>query len=111
VARPTRQARRERREQARADGAVPDRGRPRQQQAVAAVTEPAGAETAPRRRFSLFTFIGECWAELKKVDWPGQKQVMTGTVVVLIACTIVGTYLWGVDLALKPFVERVLLGQ
>jgi preprotein translocase subunit SecE len=36
---------------------------------------------------------------------------LTGTVVVIIACTIVGTYLWGVDLALKPFVQRLLLGQ
>jgi preprotein translocase subunit SecE len=111
VARPTRQARRERREQARADGAAPERARPRQQQAVAAVTEPAGPEAAPRRRGGVFNFIVECWGELKKVEWPSQRQVMTGTVVVIIACTIVGTYLWGVDLALKPFVERLLLGQ
>jgi preprotein translocase SecE subunit len=111
MARPTRQARRERREQARADGAAPERARTRQQQAVAAATEPALTEAAPRRRGGFFNFVVECWAELKKVEWPGQRQVMTGTVVVIIACSIVGAYLWGVDLALKPFVERVLLGQ
>ena len=30
-------------------------------------------------------FISESWAELKKVDWPGQQQLIQGTVVVLIA--------------------------
>jgi preprotein translocase SecE subunit len=75
----------------------------------------AGAQpvpvAAPRRRSGLLNFFAECVAELKKVEWPNQRQVITGTVVVLIACTIVGTYLWGVDLALKPFVQRLLLGQ
>jgi preprotein translocase subunit SecE len=56
-------------------------------------------------------FVAECWAELKKVDWPGQRQVLTGTVVVIIACAIVGTYLWLADLVFQPLVERVLLGR
>ena len=56
-------------------------------------------------------FIAECWAELKKVDWPGQRQVLTGTVVVIIACAIVGTYLWLADLVFQPLVERLLLGR
>ena len=56
-------------------------------------------------------FVAECWAELKKVDWPGQRQVLTGTVVVIIACAIVGTYLWLADLVFQPLVERLLLGR
>jgi preprotein translocase subunit SecE len=56
-------------------------------------------------------FISESAAELRKVEWPTQRQVLTGTVVVIIACAIVGTYLWLADLALQPFVERLLLGQ
>ncbi len=44
-----------------------------------------------------FRFIGECWAELKKVEWPGQAQIVQGTVVVLIACVIVGVYLYAND--------------
>jgi preprotein translocase SecE subunit len=54
-------------------------------------------------------FISECWAELKKVDWPNQKQVIQATVVVLIACAIVGTYLWLADLVFRPLVEKVFL--
>jgi preprotein translocase subunit SecE len=117
MARPTRQARRERRQQqqraAEAGNGAPPRNLP--PTAVAAGGGGAGAQpvpvAAPRRRNSLFQFIVECWAELKKVEWPNQRQVLTGTVVVIIACTIVGTYLWGVDLALKPLVQRLLLGQ
>jgi preprotein translocase subunit SecE len=116
VARPTRQARRERRQQTRAEGGngAPPRNLPPAAVAPAGGPSPSGdaaAAAAPRRRNGLFQFIAECWAELKKVEWPTQRQVMTGTVVVIIACTIVGTYLWGVDLALKPFVKNVLLGQ
>ena len=55
-------------------------------------------------------FVAEAWAELKKVEWPGQSQVIQGTVVVLIACIIVGTYLWLADLAFKRLVQNVFLG-
>jgi preprotein translocase subunit SecE len=101
MARPTRQQRRARRQEqaAAADGSVAQRARARQQGIP--------REAAPRRG----RFIAECWGELKKVDWPGQRQVLTGSVVVIIACAIVGAYLYGVDLVFRPFVERVLLGQ
>jgi preprotein translocase SecE subunit len=56
-------------------------------------------------------FIRESWAELRKVDWPNRAQVIQGTVVVLIACAIVGAYLWGLDQVLRPFVRDILLGQ
>ncbi len=108
MARPTRQRRRERREAQRVDGA-PDRGRVRAQVRPAADDEARQAGPPARRRG--VGFIAECWGELKKVEWPGQKQVVTGSVVVIVACSIVGAYLWGVDLALEPFVERVLLGE
>jgi preprotein translocase subunit SecE len=37
--------------------------------------------------------------------------VIQGTVAVIVACLIVGAYLWGVDQVLRPFVRDVLLGQ
>jgi preprotein translocase SecE subunit len=74
--------------------------------------QPGGAAVSvgpvePRRR----GFIHESWAELLKVDWPNRAQVVQGTIVVLIACAIVGAFLWGADQALRPFVRDVLLGQ
>ncbi|MEI7760682.1 MAG: preprotein translocase subunit SecE [Thermoleophilia bacterium] len=56
-------------------------------------------------------FLGESWAELHKVDWPNRAQVIQGTVAVIIAVAIVGSYLWGVDQLVRPFVRDVLLGQ
>ena len=58
----------------------------------------------------LIRFIRESVAELKKVEWPGQNQVVQGTVVVLVACVIVGTFLWANDQVWKEVVKK-LLGQ
>ena len=55
-------------------------------------------------------FCRESVAELKKVEWPGQNQVVQGTVVVLVACVIVGTFLWVNDQVWKEVVKK-LLGQ
>ena len=59
----------------------------------------------------MFRFVQESWAELQKVEWPTQSQVIQGTVVVLIACIVVGTYLYLNDLVWKPVVSKVFLGQ
>ena len=67
---------------------------------------PAGEVPEHRRRLS---FIHESWAELKQVEWPGQNQVIQGTAVVLIACVIVGVFLYTCDLVWKRFVQDVLL--
>ena len=56
-------------------------------------------------------FLRGSYGELKKVEWPGQNQVIQGTVVVLIACIVVGAYLYVNDQVWKEVVQRVLLGQ
>jgi preprotein translocase subunit SecE len=73
----------------------PDAGRPRQAE--------------ERRGGGPFHFIQESIAELKKVEWPNQKAVISGTAVVLIACVIVGTFLWLNDELWKYVVQHVLL--
>ena len=40
-----------------------------------------------------------------------RAQVIQGTIVVIVACVIVGAFLWGADQILRPFVRDVLLGQ
>src|SRR5262249_2765350 len=80
--------------------------------AVRPVGEAASPQTVSGRlsRGSAFgRFLAECWAELKKVEWPTQKQVISATVVFLVACTIVGVYLWGADQVSKRLVEHVFL--
>jgi preprotein translocase SecE subunit len=54
-------------------------------------------------------FVQEAWAELKKVEWPSQHALVSGTAVVLVACIIVGFYLWLNDELWKYVVQHVLL--
>jgi preprotein translocase subunit SecE len=71
------------------------------------------AEPVVERRLpgsGIRRFVGESAAELKKVEWPGQQQLIQGVAVVVIACIIVGTYLWLADLAFKRLVQNVFLG-
>src|ERR687887_1296090 len=107
VARQTRAQRRARREQQAHDGAAIQRARARQIRP----TEPVKSQTGTRRVPGGGTkrFIEESWGELKKVDWPNQAQVIQGTVVVLIACLIVGVYLYVSDEVFKRLVQNVLL--
>jgi preprotein translocase subunit SecE len=70
---------------------------------------PAPAVRAPGEVERRTNFIQESWAELKKVEWPKQNQVIQGTVVVLVACIIVGIFLWLNDQAWKYVVEKVLI--
>jgi preprotein translocase subunit SecE len=56
-------------------------------------------------------FIKESYGELKKVEWPGQSQVIQGTIVVLVACLVVGAYLYVNDTIWKHVVSKVFLGQ
>jgi preprotein translocase SecE subunit len=105
------ETRRQRRDARRAEG---DAGKvePRQSVAPAAPTgDPAfesvvASPTVSARRGG---FVRESWAELNKVEWPNRAQTIQGTVVVLIACIVVGAYLWGVDQIFRPFVQNVLL--
>jgi len=53
-------------------------------------------------------FVKESIAELKKVEWPGQNQVIQGTVVVLIACFVVGSYLYLNDIVWKHVVAKII---
>ena len=56
----------------------------------------------------FFRFVRESVHELKKVEWPGQNQVIQGTIVVLVACAIVGTYLWINDQIWQQVVKKLL---
>jgi preprotein translocase subunit SecE len=112
MARQTRDQRRARRAEAAADGTQAERPRTAQPQPqpVRAAT-PARAEPVERRVPGSRgrRFVAESWAELKKVEWPNQSQLIQGVVVVLVACIVVGIYLWGADQVFKQLVQKVLL--
>jgi preprotein translocase subunit SecE len=73
----------------------------------------APAREAPRAeaagRGGFFGFTQESWGELRKVDWPGQRQLISATVAVIIAVAVVGAFLWAADSALSRLVRDVIL--
>ena len=81
------------------------------------VSVPAGTSGQPdrrpasevTRRGGVLGFIQESWAELQKVEWPTQNQVIQGTVVVIVACIIVGTFLYLNDELWKNVVQKLFL--
>jgi preprotein translocase SecE subunit len=110
MARQTRAQRRARRAEQERQGNGADARPVQRQPQMAGVGR---AEPAVERRLpgsGLRRFIGESAAELKKVEWPGQQQLIQGVTVVIIACVIVGTYLWLADLGFKRLVQNVFLG-
>jgi preprotein translocase SecE subunit len=107
VARETRRQRRAARAAA-GDGASTGR-RGRQAQQVRPAQQPVKQQTGRKAEHQRGQFVRESYAELKKVDWPSRAQTIQGVVVVIIACAIVGIYLWGLDQIFRPLVDRILL--
>ena len=114
MARQTRSQRRARREaqaqsaSAQQSGGVAQRARSRQQQ-VRPSQQPAKSQSGSQRtRGGARGFVAESWAELRKVEWPGQSQVIQATIVVLIACIVVGAFLYAADTVWKPVVQWII---
>jgi preprotein translocase subunit SecE len=113
MARSTRQQRRQRR--AQAEGTPPLKPAPRPRPTTEDEPREEPAESRRERRDDVrpgipgVRFVQESYAELKKVEWPNQQAVISGTAVVIIACLIVGTFLWLNDEVWKRVVEHVLL--
>jgi preprotein translocase SecE subunit len=120
VARQTRSERRARRAAQAESRAATDRAPQRQpqpqQQVQQAQQQPRPAAAPAKSDDRHFPgqgskrFVGESWAELKKVDWPGQHQLIQGTAVVLVACIVTGVYLFIADEIFRRLVQHVLLG-
>ena len=112
MARSTRQQRRQRRAQAAGTPPLRPAVRPR----PTTEEEPREPrEARPDRQDEVrpgapgVRFFQESYAELKKVEWPSQQQVISGTAVVIMACLIVGVYLYGNDQLWSYVVKHVLL--
>jgi preprotein translocase subunit SecE len=113
VARSTRQQRRQRR--AQAAGTPPLRPTPRARPTTEEEPPRQPAESRPERQDDVrpgtpgLRFFQESWAELKKVEWPNQQQLVSGTAVVIVACLITGVYLYANDRLWEYVVKHLLL--
>jgi preprotein translocase SecE subunit len=111
MAKQTRQERRARRSQQQPALAGGPPSRPSVRPTAREDSEPRRPKpgSEEHKGFAPIRFVQESIAELKKVEWPNQKAVVSGTAVVLIACAIVGVYLWLNDEVWKYVVQHVLL--
>jgi preprotein translocase subunit SecE len=53
-------------------------------------------------------FVRNVMAEMKKVHWPNRKEIITYTIVVLIAVAFVSVLIWLVDSALSYLLDQLL---
>ena len=56
----------------------------------------------------LIQFLKEVKYELKKITWPGRKEVTNSTIVVLIATAIITFFLYLVDVGLSRIVGLII---
>jgi preprotein translocase subunit SecE len=113
MARSTRQQRRQRRAQAAGTPPLRPAPKPRPTTEEEPPREPAAPRGEPRDEVRSGTpgirFLQESWAELNKVEWPSQQQLISGTAVVLVACFITGIYLYANDRLWQWVVQHLLL--
>ena len=53
------------------------------------------------------SFFRDVWAEMKKVSWPSQNEVVGTTLVVIVACFLFGFYLFVVDAGLSWLLDKL----
>ncbi|MGI9116870.1 MAG: preprotein translocase subunit SecE [Gaiellales bacterium] len=70
----------------------------RRRQERAARVRPSKSQSGhATERQGFGAFVRECWAELKRVQWPTRPALVQATAVVIITCLIVGVYLYALD--------------
>ncbi|MBQ6847573.1 MAG: preprotein translocase subunit SecE [Clostridia bacterium] len=61
--------------------------------------------TIPKR---IVRFFRDYKSEVKKIVWPGWKDVAKNTLIVIVVCLIVGAFIWAVDYGLAKLLELIL---
>lgn len=56
----------------------------------------------------IVAFFKDYKGEIKKIVWPGIKDVLKNTLIVLIMCLIVGAFIWLLDFGLGKLLEVIL---
>ena len=70
------------------------------------VAESKGAKKPIFKRVCLF--FRDYKSEIRKIVWPGPREVVKNTVIVLIMCLIVGALIWILDAGLLKLLELLL---
>ena len=70
------------------------------------VKESNGAKLTIVKR--VIRFFRDYKSEVKKIVWPGWKDVFKNTLIVIAMCVVVGAFIWLVDFGLGKLLELIL---
>jgi preprotein translocase subunit SecE len=76
--------------------------------AAPAATTRRAATAEKRKRTGARQFLREVRQELKKVDWPTRKELVTYTIVVLVTITVITAYVFGLDSVFERLIFSLL---
>jgi preprotein translocase subunit SecE len=72
------------------------------------MAKPNEAVIQPKpRRAGPVTFLRETFHELKRVRWPGRKEVVNYTTAALLVCFIMGLLVWGFDVGISKLMSLI----
>ena len=60
-----------------------------------------------KQKRSRFSFVTDIYAELKKVIWPTRQEAIRLSILVFIACLVVGAILGGFDYGFTSLINTV----
>ena len=66
------------------------------------------AQQEKRKRTGARQFLREVRLELKKVDWPTRKELITYTIVVLVTITVITSFVFAIDWVFAKLIFNLL---
>ena len=93
------------RQERRAKGSVAER----REAATTSARRGAGAPTeGKKKRTGARQFLKEVRQELRKVDWPTRRELVSYTVVVLVTVIVMTSLVFGLDVVFSKLIFNVL---
>jgi len=68
----------------------------------------SAAPTEKKKRTGARQFLKEVRQELRKVDWPSRRELISYTVVVLVTVIVMTSFVFGLDFVFSKLIFNVL---
>ncbi len=98
-------------EQAKSEQAEPEKAKSEQAKAEkkSKAGAPSSKKTKKKAKGNRFTrWLREMRSELKKVQWPGWKQVLKNTGIVILCVLVIGVFIWIFDALAHMIIDALL---
>ncbi|CAM3882551.1 preprotein translocase subunit SecE [Alicyclobacillus pomorum] len=60
-----------------------------------------------QKRSGVIAFFAETVKELRRVRWPGRKEVINFTTAALLMCFVMGLLVWGFDVGVSKLMSLI----